>query len=175
MADRILTVFSKVSARTDLEYWIDSATLMMGVYGVYSERKSYNICILDYDEYDFLDMRYSLSEFGFDIMSYEGGYKIVEKMNYRPVTEHDTITNKIYGDNNDNATCLNIIVTTKSENNIIYKNPALQKKWHKNFHDESNLFPLKIYKIKENYLKGPKNPMPYINRVFAPSKNQKSK
>lgn len=131
----------------NIDYYIDSATLLKVVYNktIKKNLKNLNICIEDNEEFNFLSLRNELNELGYHIENLEGGYEILDKK--------DKIVVKI----------LVVVDAGKSRK---YKHNSIRELFPNHYHFTTDLYNLKYYKYENMLLKGPKNPYPYIQRAY---------
>jgi len=161
----IIRDFATVANNAKLNYWIDSSTLLVGAYGLNKKLTNYNLCILDIDEYNLLDLKYNLSSYGLEIIEYEGGFKIQRSDGFIASTYDDanyyTFSNQL-----QDKSWINVIVCVLEGDIVRYKNDRLYKSYPNSYHKKKSLYPLIGYSVNNVVLNGPKNPKPYIKRVY---------
>lgn len=134
--DKIFNILNKIN------YSIEAASLLDGAYEE-NRTNVHNIIIEEYDEYDFLDLREDFTKYKIDIINYSGGYKII-----------------------GGPKIINVLVVINDGNSYNYRNNQLRLQFKNNYMMKENLYPLKMYKLENTYVKGPNNPIPYLRRVY---------
>ena len=73
--DKLLLTFTNIAKIHKLRYWLDSSSLLDAVYYKKTTAENINLCILDLDEWIIPQMRYHLTQDGFDVQVLTGGYR----------------------------------------------------------------------------------------------------
>lgn len=163
MLNKMLQIFALKAKDAKLEYWINTSTLLLGAYGLQKDMYVANICILDKDEYNLLDLQYELSNYSMKMESLIGGYRISYNSTFMPIVADD---NYLIEQNESSVPYINIIITTMENNIIKYNNTFLADKYPNHFIKKNNLYPLKYYNVNGIKMYGPNDPIEYINRIY---------
>jgi phosphorylcholine metabolism protein LicD len=172
---QMLYDIDKILVNNDLLYYIDGGTLLGAVRhkGIIPWDDDGDICIFEEDENNFLNLKDEFLKLGYDIIDYWGGYKIYP-VNGKNIKYENA--NWFWGYGAD-VKDVDIpkhkfpfvdVTLVKNINNVVhYTNQTMKDNYNKCFNLNSDLNNLKNYEFNGFTLKGPNNPIPYLDSCYG--------
>jgi len=192
---QIFKIVIKLLNNQEVQYWIDSGTLLGSVRhgGMIPWDDDIDIAVLDTSENKkkIKSIKKDLEKYNLGIVKTYYGFKIYDMDGLKIIKNPWSVHKRRFKDKHKNITRRHLITieaakTYKKPQGIIYqkyKYPSLdiflmtplkektiyiKNRWKKCYYNKGDIFPLKKYKYYKLKVNGPSNPNNYINNCYGP-------
>lgn len=165
---KLLKDVTELLDKNNINYWIDGGSLLGAVRegGQILHDDDCDIAIMDSEKKKIIKIIPKIKDIGYDCRFVNDMIKIFYK-------NEDALRCKI-GDYCINYATLDIFFyKITNSKKVVLKSHVQRLKWPGAVHNESDLYPLKLYKFDGFVVWGPNNPIPYLDSLYGDWKNPK--